>query len=365
MTGAKGDQGVQGMAGAKGDQGVQGMTGGQGIQGMNGAKGDQGLQGDSGLCGADESLMGGAKTARCARINTDSLDATDVNFENATITGTLDATSVTVSSLELKDENGSLLMNAGGTHLSVGNSSITATNDSARISVLAETQVGTVVNEIVIDQTGAKISGTTAFLVDSTGRQRVSVDANRSTVESSNEARVVVHSPEGNTTGLVVEAGSTTLSGGGSDQVTIRLDGDGVTLQRLQPAKASPSSLAAAPSTLGAPVQMHNVANGTDAFDAVNKSQLDAMYQASSNQNQATRDEAFRGIAIGNAMEVFLPDPGRNFRLNFGMGFYKDQAALGLTGSGRFGEDVGLYFGVGSDTSFEDVGGKAGVSLQW
>jgi autotransporter adhesin len=123
--------------------------------------------------------------------------------------------------------------------------------------------------------------------------------------------------------------------------------------------------LAAAPSSLGAPLKIHNLANGTDAFDAVNKSQLDAMYQASYNQNQATRDEAFRGIAISNAMEVFLPDPGRKFRLNFGMGFYKDEAALGLTGSGRFGEDVGLYFGVGSDASFDDVGGKAGVSFQW
>jgi hypothetical protein len=64
-------------------------------------------------------------------------------------------------------------------------------------------------------------------------------------------------------------------------------------------------------------------------------------------------------------MEIFLPDPGRKFRVNFGIGFYKDQAALGLTGAGRVTEDVGLYFGVGSDASFDDVGGKAGVSLQW
>ena len=121
----------------------------------------------------------------------------------------------------------------------------------------------------------------------------------------------------------------------------------------------------AAPSSAGTGVQIHNVANGTHALDAVNKSQLDAMYEASYTQNQTTREEAFRGLAISNALEVFLPDPGRKFRLNVGMGFHKDQAALGLTGAGRVREDVGIYFGVGSDASFDDVGGKAGVSLQW
>jgi hypothetical protein len=86
---------------------------------------------------------------------------------------------------------------------------------------------------------------------------------------------------------------------------------------------------------------------------------------ANENQIEAIEHDAYRGIAISNAMEVFLPDPGKNFRLNLGMGYYKDQTALGVTGSGRLTEDIGLYIGAGSDSSFKEVGGKAGVSFQW
>ena len=66
---------------------------------------------------------------------------------------------------------------------------------------------------------------------------------------------------------------------------------------------------------------IHNVANGTAALDAVNKSQLDAMYEAASSEAQAARDDALRGVAISNAMEVFLPDPGKKFRVNMGVGY--------------------------------------------
>ena len=51
-TGAKGDQGIQGIqgaTGAKGDQGIQGATG---ATGAKGAKGDQGIQGATGATGA-------------------------------------------------------------------------------------------------------------------------------------------------------------------------------------------------------------------------------------------------------------------------------------------------------------------------
>ena len=41
------------------------------------------------------------------------------------------------------------------------------------------------------------------------------------------------------------------------------------------------------------------------------------------------------------------------------------RAAMGLTGSGRLTENIGIYIGAGSDSSFKEVGGKAGVSIQW
>jgi hypothetical protein len=354
MTGAKGDlgdQGIQGMTGAKGDLGDQGI---QGMTGAKGDQGDQGIQGDQGLCGADESSTGGATTARCAGINTDQLDATHVSAGDATITGELDVDSITAGSLKFKNGNGSVILTGGGSSFSVGDSEISATEENATV------QSGN--NRLLIDQNEAKLSAKIVSLEDSTGLQRVSVSSSQSSVESSQEARVVVRDSTGTTTGLVVETDGTNLSGGRNSRTNVRIDDDGVTLERLPVATSSFSSMAAAPA---APVQIHNVANGTSALDAVNKSQLDALYEASSNQLQAAREEAFRGVAISNAMEVFLPDPGKRFRINVGMGYYKNESALGITGSGRVGEDVGLYFGVGGDTSFEDVGGKAGVSLQW
>jgi hypothetical protein len=342
---------MQGITGAKADQGIQGITGAKGDQGV------QGIQGDQGLCGADESSTGGATTTRCAGINTDQMDATHVSAGDVTVTGELDVDSITAGSLQFKNGNGSVILTGGGSSFSVGDSEISATEESAKI------ESGN--NRLLIDQNEAKLSAKIVSLEDSTGLQRVSVSSSQSSVESSQEARVVVRDSTGTTTGLVVETDGTNLSGGRNSRTNVRIDDDGVTLERLPAATSSFSSMAAAPAPLAAPVQIHNVANGTSALDAVNKSQLDALYAASSNQLQAAREEAARGVAISNAMEVFLPDPGKRFRINVGMGYYKNESALGITGSGRVGEDVGLYFGLGGDTSFEDVGGKAGVSLQW
>jgi autotransporter adhesin len=135
------------------------------------------------------------------------------------------------------------------------------------------------------------------------------------------------------------------LTSGGDEATTIRMDADGVTFE----------------GKTAAPVQLHGIAAGKAETDAVNMGQLDALEE----QLDAMENDAYRGIAIGNAMEVFLPDPGKKFRLNLGMGYYKDRTALGLTGSGRLTEDIGLYIGAGSDSSFKEVGGKAGISFQW
>jgi hypothetical protein len=217
-------------------------------------------------------------------------------------------------------------------------------------------------SRVVVNQESVSVSGASVFLEDSSGLQRVSVDANRASVESSQEVRVIVRASNGSTSGLVVTPSETTLSGGTNGSTTIRLDDNGVTLEGVTLATTNFSNLAAPAS---AAVHIHNLADGTAALDAVNKRQLDAMYAAASSQIQAARDDALRGVAISNAMEVFLPDPGKRFRLNFGMGYYKSASAIAITGSGRITEDIGIYLGVGSDTALEDVGGKAGLSLQW
>jgi cytoskeletal protein CcmA (bactofilin family) len=181
-------------------------------------------------------------------------------------------------------------------------------------------------------------------------------------------ASLTVTNALGNTHGLEVGTTSTTLSGG-TTSTYMTLDDNGVTFENDE----------------GEPVKVTGVANGTSTYDAVNygqfssfqsdiNSQLD--YFASEVESELSslkkdmgdlEDELSAGIAISNAMEVFLPDPGKKFRMNIGGGYYNGESAIGITGSGRVGKDgaTALYFGVGSGTSGGEVGGKVGVSFQW
>ncbi len=154
---------------------------------------------------------------------------------------------------------------------------------------------------------------------------------------SADEVRVTLQNGGSEAHGLVVERNRTTLSGGTSTTF-LDLDDDGARFRDDD----------------GNPVRVRGVADGKADSDAVNRSQLDDL-----------EDDALRGIAISMAMDSFLPDPGKKFRLNFGSAVYKGEGALGITGAGRITEDVILYFGVGSDMGFHEVGGKAGVSFQW
>jgi autotransporter adhesin len=76
------------------------------------------------------------------------------------------------------------------------------------------------------------------------------------------------------------------------------------------------------------------------------------------------RSDMAEGFAMANAMEVFAPDVGSNFRMNVGSGYYGGTTALGLTIAGRLnGGGTIVYLGAaraGGTTS-----GKAGVSFQW
>lgn len=77
------------------------------------------------------------------------------------------------------------------------------------------------------------------------------------------------------------------------------------------------------------------------------------------------RSDMSQGLAVANAMNVFLPDPGKNFAMSVGMGYYDDASAIGVTGSGRIDGSTSYFFGVGSAGSGDTTGAKAGLVFQW
>jgi hypothetical protein len=118
-------------------------------------------------------------------------------------------------------------------------------------------------------------------------------------------------------------------------------------------------SVALAPNTVSMgnawnPRRVTNVDDPVNPTDAVNLRTLDKV-----------RDEARKGIAISEAMETFLPDPDKRYRITAGAGYFKGEGALGVTGSGFVDEQgTALYFGVGAADS-GTWSAKAGVSWQF
>jgi len=122
----------------------------------------------------------------------------------------------------------------------------------------------------------------------------------------------------------------------------------------------------------------HDIASPTGtAFAQINDLQLRMGSSEATIANHETRITANEaaivalggqmnmGFAMANAMEVIMPDPGANFRLNVGMGYFGGTTALGVTGVGRIAGDTGLYFGISADQSLGLVSAKGGVSWQW
>ena len=112
-----------------------------------------------------------------------------------------------------------------------------------------------------------------------------------------------------------------------------------------------------------------NVAPGVAATDAVNVSQLSSALSSAQGSTQGSIDtlesRAMKGIAISNAMEMFMPDPGMAFRVTTAVGFYDSEQALGIAATGRITENIGLFGGVAADVQFDQVGGKTGITFQW
>ena len=108
-----------------------------------------------------------------------------------------------------------------------------------------------------------------------------------------------------------------------------------------------------------------NVAPGVAATDAATVSQLFSAQGSTQGSIDTLEDKAMKGIAISNAMEMFMPDPGMAFRVTTTVGFYDSEQALGIAATGRITENIGLFGGVAADVQFDQVGGKTGITFQW
>jgi trimeric autotransporter adhesin len=95
--------------------------------------------------------------------------------------------------------------------------------------------------------------------------------------------------------------------------------------------------------------QVHNVANGTSTYDAVNYGQL-----------MDVRKEARRGVANASAL-AGLPalEAGKQYNFGVGVGHYKGESALSLGGHARINADTVAKFGVGFSGS--DAAVSAGI----
>ncbi|MES9855919.1 MAG: YadA C-terminal domain-containing protein [Sedimenticola sp.] len=129
--------------------------------------------------------------------------------------------------------------------------------------------------------------------------------------------------------------------------------------------------------------RLTHVADGVNKNDVVNVNQLNTTAQYLDDRQRATEkrllagqvtwnnkletlsDKAMHGIAISMATKVFLPDPGKKFRINVGVAEYEGASALGFSGSGRINNDTALYFGLGTDTGGNHTAVQAGASYQW
>jgi autotransporter adhesin len=124
----------------------------------------------------------------------------------------------------------------------------------------------------------------------------------------------------------------------------------------------------------GAPVQLHGIANGTSANDAVNFSQLNQVNtQLNSRIDQldtkvdknATR--AFSGIAQIAAMQAIpAPIAGKNYSIGMGGGFYAGQQAMAFGGKANVGEHLNVSASVANGFgSNKDMAASVGAGFSW
>lgn len=179
---------------------------------------------------------------------------------------------------------------------------------------------------------------------------QLSVDANGkiTTHNPQNGSQsLTVTNNQNNTHGFYVDQNVAVMSGG-TQSTSFTLDDNGATLSN---------------SATGAPVQLHGIANGTAANDAVNFSQLNTLEQKV--DKNATR--AFSGIAQIAAMQAIpAPIAGKNYSIGMGGGFYAGQQAMAFGGKANVGEHLNVSASVANGFgSNKDMAASVGAGFSW
>jgi len=152
-------------------------------------------------------------------------------------------------------------------------------------------------------------------------------------------AGVILTNGYGETHGLAVTESQVTLSGG-TRSSSMTLNDNGATFSN---------------SSTGRPVQLHGVADGTSAFDAVNFRQL---------------KEVKRGLAATTAMtNIPAIDMNKKFSVGVGLGGYDEETAFAFGSSMRLDNDFILKASVGhsfgGETSSSNTTWGIGSSFSW
>ncbi len=310
---------------------------------------------------------------------------TEVNGNTVTITGT--------KSVETKVGNSTIKTDASGNTLTVGDgrintisatgtgknviSSETANEMSAAESNTIRAGSGSNYNDITINNTGAaegvivNAIGTTNGVV-----MNGEVAGHKATMVLSGTRAALTASNE---TGLDINGGTTTLSGGTSTGTagtagtasTVTLADNSARIMTAGGngmwAGASSANLTGGGNTLsmsssgarfsnstGGPIKVTGVANGTSKYDAVNYGQL-----------QDVERLASRGIASVTAMtNIPQVEQGKTFSVGAGIGSYNGYQALAVGASGRITENLIFKASVGSSENGHAAFG-GGVSYSW
>jgi len=208
------------------------------------------------------------------------------------------------------------------------------------LTYTSSTSATTTVTSGVSELPGATQATIGVVRVDNSGG--VSVDSNGKISPNGATgptAGVVLTNGYGETHGLAVTESQVTLSGG-TRSSSLTLDNNGATFSN---------------SNTGLPVQIHGVADGTTAFDAVNYRQL---------------VEVKRGLAATTAMtNIPAIDTNKKFSIGIGLGGYDEETAFALGSSMRLEDNFILKASVGrsfgGETSSSNTTWGVGSSFSW
>jgi len=288
-------------------------------------------------------------------------------------TGTVSGGSVTGNSVTAGagglSSAGMAKLNGGMTVVGVSNSvtgttTLQSSNDAgANALVVGATKTETIAGSAMSYGTavtgGLKVDGdlgvTGAIHASNAGTGTALVAGNNIVYVNNSSAGISVVNPQGNAHGIVV-TGTETVISGGTSSTSLTLNDDGATFRNT--------------ATGGGPVRVTGVANGVNAYDAVNKSQLDQVntnlntrIDGVNNRINHLQDRVYGGIA-GVAAMASIPAPraGHNYSIGIGYGNFGNQNAMAFGGKANIADNFQVAANLGYGSSNLSVGVGAGFS---